>query len=79
MIPALITFLPGGLLTTATVELADHLRRLFGIVAGQVLAGLPSERAFVKPSDNLLAWWAPWLGPLVFAVGVYYHFVGPRG
>jgi uncharacterized membrane protein YjjB (DUF3815 family) len=44
-----------------------------------VLAGLRSEQAFVKTTDNLLGWWAPWLGPLVFAIGVYYHFVGPRG
>jgi uncharacterized membrane protein YjjP (DUF1212 family) len=95
LIPPLITFLPGGMLTTAMVELADRhpiagasrlvagatqvLLMVFGIVAGQVLAGLPSEQAFVKTTDNLLGWWAPWLGPLVFAVGVYYHFVGPRG
>ncbi len=94
LIPPPITFLPGGMLTTAMVELADRhpiagasrlvagatqvLLMVFGIVAGQVLVGLPSEQAFAKTSDNLLGWWAPWLGPLVFAVGVYYHFVGPR-
>ncbi|MBV9577585.1 MAG: threonine/serine exporter family protein [Chloroflexi bacterium] len=94
LIPPLITFLPGGMLTTAMLELADHhpiagasrlvagatqvLLLVFGIVAGQLFVGLPEELAFAKRSDNLLGWWAPWLGPLVFAIGVYFHFVGPR-
>ena len=94
LIPPLITFLPGGMLTTAMVELADRhpmagasrlvagatqvMMLVFGIIAGQVLVGLPAELAFAQRSDNLLGWWAPWLGPLVFVVGVYFHFVGPR-
>lgn len=94
LIPPLITFLPGGMLTTAMLELADHhpiagasrlvagatqvFLLVFGIVAGQVLVGLAPELAFAKQTDNLLGWWSPWLGPLVFAVGVYFHFVGPR-
>jgi uncharacterized membrane protein YjjP (DUF1212 family) len=94
LIPPLITFLPGGMLTTAMVELADRhpiagatrlvagatqvMLLVFGIIAGQTLVGIPSALAFARRSDNLLGWWAPWLGPLVFAVGVYYHFVGPR-
>jgi uncharacterized membrane protein YjjP (DUF1212 family) len=94
LIPPLITFLPGGMLTTAMLELADHhpiagasrlvagatqvLLLVFGIIAAQVLVGLPPELAFAKRTDNLLGWWAPWLGPLVFATGVYFHFVGPR-
>jgi uncharacterized membrane protein YjjP (DUF1212 family) len=93
LIPPLITFLPGGMLTTAMLELADHhpiagasrlvagatqvLLLVFGIIAAQVLVGLPPELAFVKRTDNLLGWWAVWLGPLVFAMGVYFHFVGP--
>ncbi len=94
LIPPLITFLPGGMLTTAMLELADHhpiagasrlvagatqvFLLVFGIIAAQVLVGLPPELAFAKRTDNLLGWWAPWLGPLVFAVGIYFHFVGPR-
>jgi uncharacterized membrane protein YjjB (DUF3815 family) len=94
LIPPLITFLPGGLLTTAMVELADRhsmagsarlaagatqvVLIVFGLVAGQTLVGIPPALAFAQRSDNLLGWWAPWLGALVFAVGVYYHFVGPR-
>ena len=41
----------------------------FGIVAGVSAAGVPPERAF-SSSDALLGDWAPWLGVLVFAVGV---------
>jgi uncharacterized membrane protein YjjP (DUF1212 family) len=94
LIPPLIVFLPGGMLTTAMVELADRhplagasrlvagltqvILLVFGIVAGQVLVGLHADVAYARGQDNQLGWWAPWLGPLVFAVGVYYHFVGPR-
>jgi uncharacterized membrane protein YjjP (DUF1212 family) len=94
LIPPLITFLPGGMLTTAMVELADRhpiagatrlvagatqvVLLVFGIVVGQTLVGLPAAQAFAQRTDNLLGWWAPWLGPLVFAVGVHLHFVGPR-
>jgi uncharacterized membrane protein YjjP (DUF1212 family) len=95
LIPPLIAFLPGGMLTTAMVELADRhsisgasrlvagatqvLLLVFGIVAGQVLVGVPAELAYAQLPENSLGAWAVWLGPLLFAVGVYYHFVGPRG
>jgi uncharacterized membrane protein YjjP (DUF1212 family) len=95
LIPPLITFLPGGMLTTAMVELADRhsiagasrlvagttqvLLLVSGIVAGQVLVGLPPEQAYTQPPENSLGALAVWLGPLLFAIGVYYHFVGPRG
>jgi uncharacterized membrane protein YjjB (DUF3815 family) len=94
LVPPLITFLPGGVLTTAMVELADGhpiagatrlvagvtrvVLLVFGIVVGQTLVGLPADQAFVQSTDNLIGWWAPWLGPLVFAVGIHLHFVGPR-
>jgi uncharacterized membrane protein YjjP (DUF1212 family) len=68
LIPPLITFLPGGMLTTAMVELADHhpiagasrlmtgaiqlLMLVFGIVAGQVVVGIPADLAFAKVSDD---------------------------
>jgi uncharacterized membrane protein YjjB (DUF3815 family) len=95
LIPPLITFLPGGMLATGMVELADRhtiagATRLvagatqvallvFGITAGETLVGIPPTEAYAQHADNLIGWWAPWLGPLVFAVGVYLHFVGPRG
>ena len=94
LIPPLITFLPGGVLTTAMIELADRhpiagatrlvagatqvVLLVFGIVVGQTLVGLHPAEAFAQRTDNLLGWWAAWVGPGVFAVGVYLHFVGPR-
>jgi uncharacterized membrane protein YjjP (DUF1212 family) len=94
LISPLIVFLPGGMLTTAMLELADNhplagasrlvagvtkvVLLVFGIIAGQALVGVPDEVAFAKAADNTLGWWAPWLGPLVFATGAYFHFVGPR-
>jgi uncharacterized membrane protein YjjP (DUF1212 family) len=94
LIPPLITFLPGGMLTTAMVELADRhsiagasrllagatqvLLLVFGIVVAQALVGLPPEVAYARRPDISFGAWAPWLGALLFAIGVYYHFVGPR-
>ncbi|HET7513834.1 MAG TPA: threonine/serine exporter family protein [Gaiella sp.] len=85
MIASLVVFIPGVALTTAFLELTDGQMvagssRLvwgstqlglpaFGIVAGVGIAGVSAERAF-SSSDALLGWWAPWLGVLVFAVGV---------
>ena len=94
LIAPLVTFLPGGVLTTATVELASGemvagasrlvfgsvqlLLLAFGIVAGVELAGLPSEALHDEQSD-LLGWWAPWLGVAVFGVAVALFFSAPRG
>lgn len=95
LIAPLVTFLPGGALTTATVELASGemvagssrlvfgsvqlLLLAFGIVAGAELAGLPSETVLHDYHANLLGWWAPWLGVIVFGVAVAFHFSAPRG
>jgi uncharacterized membrane protein YjjP (DUF1212 family) len=85
MIASLVVFIPGVALTTAFLELtegqmvagssrlvwgATQLGLLaFGIVAGVGIAGVSAQRAF-SSSDALLGWWAPWLGVVVFAVGV---------
>ena len=95
MIASLVMFLPGGVLTTATVELASGemvagasrlvfgsvqlLLLAFGIVAGVELVGLPSEVVLHAEQANLLAWWAPWLGVVVFGVAVAVYFSAPRG
>jgi uncharacterized membrane protein YjjP (DUF1212 family) len=95
LIAPLITFLPGGMLTTATVELASGemvagasrlvsgvvqlLLLSFGIVAGAEIAGLPSEAAVTDLHVNLLGWWAPWLGVLLFGVAAAFFFSAPRG
>jgi len=85
MVASLVVFLPGAALTTSVLELAagqmvSGASRLvsgivqlafltFGIVAGIEAVNVPSSVAF-QGSDDLLGEWAPWLGVLVFAVGV---------
>ena len=94
MIASLVVFIPGVALTTAFLELtegqmvagssrlvwgATQLGLLaFGIVAGIGIVGVSAERAF-SSSDALLGSWAPWLGVLVFAVGVTIAHSAPPG
>jgi uncharacterized membrane protein YjjP (DUF1212 family) len=85
MVASLVVFLPGASMTTAVLELAagqmvSGSSRLvaavmqlallaFGIVAGIEAVGVPSAEVFYGSGD-LLGDWAPWLGVLVFGVGV---------
>jgi uncharacterized membrane protein YjjP (DUF1212 family) len=85
MVAALVVFLPGSTLTTAVLELAEgqavsgssrlvagamQLALLaFGIIAGIQAVGV-SARAVFSGSSAVLGEWAPWLGVLVFAMGV---------
>ncbi|HTQ69068.1 MAG TPA: threonine/serine exporter family protein [Solirubrobacteraceae bacterium] len=84
VIPALVVFLPGGLLTMATVDLASDevvtgstrfvagLLQLallaVGIVLGARLVGVVPS-SHSPTAAHLLGWWAPWLGVLVFGLG----------
>jgi uncharacterized membrane protein YjjP (DUF1212 family) len=93
LIAPLVTLLPGAVLTTATVELASGemvagasrlvfgsvqlLLLAFGIVAGVELSGLPSEQALHDLQVNLLGWWAPWLGVIVFGFAVSLYSSAP--
>ena len=92
LVPPLVTFLPGGVITIATVELAagemvagasrlvSGLMQLlllgFGVLAGAVLVGAPLRTLTDHPVGGV-AWWTPWLGILVFAVGIHLHFCTP--
>ncbi len=92
LIPPLVTFLPGAVLTIATVELAagqmvSGASRLvsglvqllllgFGIVAASVLFELSTGELADNPV-NRLGWWAPWVGVAVFALGNYLHLSAP--
>jgi uncharacterized membrane protein YjjP (DUF1212 family) len=94
IIASLVVFIPGVALTTAFVELTEgqmiagssrlvwggaQLGLLaFGIVAGVGAVGISPERAF-SSSDALLGAWAPWLGVLVFAIGVTIANSAPPG
>ncbi|WP_028066529.1 threonine/serine ThrE exporter family protein [Solirubrobacter soli] len=93
LIPPLVTFLPGSLLTTATLDLAageviSGSSRLvagtmqlvlltFGIAAGATIAGVSLDEAITNEAKNTLGDWAPWLGVVVFGVGCFVHFSGP--
>ena len=90
LVPPLVTFLPGGMLTLGMVELAygdmvsGSSRLITGFVQLVLLAfGLAAGAALVgyKPGDLLEStWqsapapWMPWLGVLVFGIGAYLHF-----
>lgn len=93
LIAPLVTFLPGGVLTTATVELAagqmiSGAARLvygfvqlallaFGILAAGAVVGVESRSYEPLPASSFLPWWVGFLGVLVFAIGNYLHFSAP--
>jgi X-X-X-Leu-X-X-Gly heptad repeat protein len=87
-----VTFLPGGLLAVATMELAagqmvsGASRLVSGVVQLALLAvGIVAGAALVHaPKSSLLdhqvaglGYWAAWLGVFVFAFGVFLHFSAP--
>jgi uncharacterized membrane protein YjjP (DUF1212 family) len=93
LIAPLATFLPGGLLTIATVELAagetiSGASRLvngivqlgllaFGIIAAASLIGI-DDSALADVPYSRLGWWAPWIGVVLIALGDALHFAAPR-
>ncbi|MWB99399.1 threonine/serine ThrE exporter family protein [Agromyces seonyuensis] len=93
LIAPLCTFLPGGALTTGTMELATgqtvagasrlvkglvQLALLtFGIVVAGSLLGVDQYEYVSTGVDSRLGWWAGVLGLVLFAVGNYLHFSAP--
>lgn len=93
LIAPLVTFLPGGVLTTATVELAagqmiSGASRLiygfvqlallaFGILAAGTVTGVDSRSYQPLDAESFLPWWVALIGILVFALGNYLHFSAP--
>jgi uncharacterized membrane protein YjjP (DUF1212 family) len=94
MIPPLVTFLPGAMLTMSVVELsagemvtgssrlvAGTLQLVllsFGIVAGAQAFGVPSAGELANEPLNLLGWWAPWLGVAVVGLGTFIYHSAPE-
>ena len=92
LVAPLVTFLPGGLLAIATMEIAagqmvSGASRLvngfvqlallaFGIVAAGALIRVPPAD-FIDHEAAGLGTWAAWAGVVVFAVGIYLHFSAP--
>ena len=93
LIAPLATFLPGGALTTATVELAagqmvSGASRLvfglvqlallsFGILAAGTVVGVDDSTYVPLEASATLPWWVSVIGVLLFAVGNYLHFSAP--
>ena len=93
LIAPLATFLPGGVLTTGTVELASgqmiagasrlvfglvQLALLsFGILAAGTVVGVASSTYVSLEASDPLPWWTRMVGVLLFAVGNYLHFSAP--
>jgi uncharacterized membrane protein YjjB (DUF3815 family) len=91
IIPPLVTFLPGAILTTAMIELASmHLisgssRLLYGaatlfllfigIAVGQNLSELPGVMVTTYES-SVFPWWAPFIGTLLFGIGTFVRLSG---
>ncbi len=88
LVPPLVTFLPGALLTTAAIDLATRqmiagaarvaagvmqlVLLALGISAGAGLVGMPTY--LLGPAGEApLGVLAPWLGVLVFGVGAIYQ------
>ena len=49
-----------------------------GIVIGAELVGNPHTGPVAGSAADTLGWWAPWLGVLLFGVGVFVYNVGPK-
>lgn len=94
LVPPLVAFLPGAMLTLGMVELAygdmiSGSSRLvtgfvqlvllaFGLAAGAAFVGISPSSLITTPPDAEPSAWAPWAGVVVFGLGVYIHFSAPR-
>jgi len=94
LIPPLVTFLPGGMLTLGMVELAygdmvSGASRLingfvqlvllaFGLGIGAALTGYFPEDLVQSAGTYVNLPWTAWAGVLVFGLGVYIHFSAPK-
>ncbi|WP_159601127.1 threonine/serine exporter family protein [Agromyces humi] len=94
LIAPLATFLPGGVLTTGTVELAAgqmvagasrlvfglvQLALLaFGIIAAGTVVGVERSTYVSLEPTASFPWWVSLGGVLLFAVGNFLHFSAPR-
>lgn len=93
LVPPLVTLLPGAVLTTGIQELAagdmvagssrlvsgisQLLFLAFGIIAALTITGVPASVALFSSHPPLGAF-QPWLGVLLFSVGVFLYYCGPR-
>ena len=95
LVPPLVTFLPGAMLTFGMVVLAygdmvSGSSRLitglvqlvllaFGLAAGALLVGYTPDALLEGAVTYAPPAWSPWVGAVLFGVGVYVHFSAPPG
>jgi uncharacterized membrane protein YjjP (DUF1212 family) len=95
MVSPLITFLPGAALTMSVIELSaaqmvsgasrlvsgalQLLLLAFGIVMAAQAFGSGMTEILVDNPRNLIGWWAPWLGVIVFGIGIAVFYSAPSG
>lgn len=93
LVAPLVVFLPGALLTTGVVDLATRqmiagssrlaagvmqlVLLALGITAAAGLVGVPASEVG-SASSQPLGWAGPWVGVLVYAVGVVLHYDAHR-
>lgn len=94
MVPPLVMFLPGAMLTLGMVELAygdmvsgsSRLMTGFvqlvllavGLAAGAILMGGGTEALFPTGGQLVNKPWLSWVGVLLFCMGVFLHLSAPR-
>ena len=94
LVPPLVTFLPGAMLTLGMLELAygdmvSGSSRLitgfvqlvllaFGLAAGAALVGFSPNNLLEATAPSAYLSWTPWAGVVVFGIGVYCHFSAPK-
>ncbi|UZN04657.1 threonine/serine ThrE exporter family protein [Cellulomonas sp. S1-8] len=95
LVAPLVTFLPGALLTTGVIDLATRqmiagssrlaagimqlVLLALGITAAAGLVGVPAADVGTADGGQPLGWAGPWIGVLVYAVGVVLHNDAHRG
>lgn len=95
LVAPLVTFLPGALLTTGVIDLATRqmiagssrlaagamqlVLLALGITAAAGLVGVPAADVGTTSAGQPLGWAGPWVGVLVYAVGVVLHNDAHRG
>ncbi|MFO0911630.1 MAG: threonine/serine exporter family protein [Pirellulales bacterium] len=94
LVPPLVSFLPGAMLTLGMIELAygdmvSGSSRLmtgivqlvllaFGLAVGALAAGYEVTDLVEGAPAGPVPLWWPWLGVIVFGLGAYLHFSAPR-
>lgn len=94
LVPPLVTFLPGGMLTLGMVELAygdmvsgssriitgmvQLVLLTFGLGAGALLVGYRPTNLVDAAEKFVVPAWSAWLGVVVFGTGIFLHFTAPR-